>query len=83
MAKLNLGKMFLNVVPHSSDLQALCGVYLTRYGVTIKEVETVACEVWQHAAMGLKQSPCQVVQGMMAAEELIRDIQETLQIPFY
>jgi hypothetical protein len=63
--------MFLNFVLHS-DLRALCGVDLTQYGGTVKEFETVAWEVWQRAAMGLKPSPYQAVQGMMVAEELIK-----------
>ena len=71
LADLDIGEMFLNFVSHS-DLRALCGVDLTKYGGTIKEFETVAWEVWQRAAMGLKPSPCQAVQGMMVAEELIK-----------
>jgi hypothetical protein len=71
MADLDIGEMFLNIVLHS-DLRSLCGVDLTLYGGTIREFETVAWEVWQRAAMGLKPSPYQAVQGMMVAEELIK-----------
>ena len=71
MADLDIGEMFLNFVLHS-DLRALCGVDLTKYGGTVKDFETVAWEVWQRAAMGLKPSPYQAVQGMMVAEELIK-----------
>ena len=53
MADLDIGEMFLNFFLQS-DLRALCGVDLTKYGGTVKEFETVAWEVWQRAAMGLK-----------------------------
>jgi hypothetical protein len=71
MADLDVGEMFLNFVLHS-DLRALCGVDLTLYGGSIDEFQLVAWEVWQRAAMGLKPSPYQAVQGMMIAEEIIK-----------
>jgi hypothetical protein len=71
MADLDIGEMFLNFVLHSNR-RALCGVDLTQYGGTVKEFETVAWEVWQRAAMSLKPSPYQAVQGMMVTEELIK-----------
>jgi hypothetical protein len=71
MADLDIGEMFLNFILHS-DLRALCGVDLTNYGGTVGEFETVAWEVWQRAAMDLKPSPYQAVQGIMVAEELIK-----------
>jgi hypothetical protein len=71
MADLDVGEMFLNFILHS-ELWALCVVDLTKYGDTVEEFETVAWEVWQRAAMGLKPSPYQAVQGMMVAEELIK-----------
>jgi hypothetical protein len=55
MADLDVGGMFLNFVLHS-DLRALCGVDLTKYGGTVEEFEMVAWEVWQWAAMILKPS---------------------------
>jgi hypothetical protein len=81
MSDLDVGEMFLNFVLHS-DLRALCGVDLTQYGGTVKEFETVAWEVWQRAAMGLKPSPYQAVQGMMVAEELIKGDPEDSSNPF-
>jgi hypothetical protein len=71
MVDLDIGEMFLNSILHS-DLRALCGVDLTLSGGTIQEFETVAWEVWQQAAMGLKSLPFQAVQGMMVAEDLIK-----------
>jgi hypothetical protein len=70
MADLDIGEMFL------------CGADLTQCGGTVKEFETVAWEVWQRAAMGLKPSPCQAVQGMMVAEELIKGDPEDPSNPF-
>jgi hypothetical protein len=81
MADLDVGEMFLNFVLHS-DLRALCGVDLTLYGGTIEEFETVAWEVWQRAAMGLKPSPYQAVQGMMVAEDVIKGDRSDLENPF-
>jgi hypothetical protein len=72
MSDLDVGEMFLNFVLHS-DLRALCGMDLTKYGGTIQEFETVTWEVWQQAAMGLKPSPYQAVQGMMVAEQVIKE----------
>jgi hypothetical protein len=71
MADLDVDEMFLNFILHS-DLRALCGVDLTKYGGTVGEFESVAWEVWQRAAMGLKPSPYQAVQDMMVAEEVIK-----------
>jgi hypothetical protein len=72
MADSDVGEMFLNFILHS-ELRALCGVDLTKYGDLAQgEFETVTWEVWQRAAMGLKPLPYQAVQGMMVAEELIK-----------
>jgi hypothetical protein len=81
MADLDVGEMFLNFVLHS-DLRALCGVDLTLYGGTVDEFQTVAWEVWQRAAMGLKPSPYQAVQGMMVAEEMIKGDRTDPKNPF-
>jgi hypothetical protein len=81
MADLDIKEMFFNFVLHI-DLRALCGVDLTQYGGTVKLFESVAWEVWQRAAMGLKPSPYQAVQGMMVAEELIKGDPSDLANPF-
>jgi hypothetical protein len=81
MADLYIREMFLNFILHS-DLRSLCGVDLTKYGGTVQEFETVAWEVWQQAAMGLKPSPYQAVQGMMVVEELIKGDEKDTKNPF-
>jgi hypothetical protein len=81
MSDLDVGEMFLNFVLHS-DLRALCGVDLTEYTDDVVELGQVVWEVWQRAAMGLKPSPYQAVQGMMVAEEYIRGDRMDLKNPF-
>jgi hypothetical protein len=81
MADLDIGEMFLNFVLHS-DLQALCGVDLTKYKNFVENSDEVVWEVWQRAAMGLKPSPYQAVQGMMVAEEVIRGDSKDSKNPF-
>jgi hypothetical protein len=81
MADLDIGEMFLNFILHS-ELRALCGVDLTQFVGTENESQKAAWEVWQRAAMGLKPSPYQAVQGMMIAEDLIKGDPSDARNPF-
>jgi hypothetical protein len=70
---MDVGEMFLNFVLHES-MQALCGVDLTEFFGEISEVNGNPKLLWEHwvrAAMGLKSSPYQAVQGMLVVKEVI------------
>jgi hypothetical protein len=67
-ADLDIAEMFFNFVLHS-DLQALCGV---DHAADVGEFGQGLWEVWQRAAMGLKPSQHQAMQGVMVAKEVIR-----------
>jgi hypothetical protein len=72
MGDMDVGEMFLNFVLHES-MQALCGIDLTEFfgksGLTGKP--KIKWERWVQAAMGLKSSPYQAVQGMLVVKEVI------------
>jgi hypothetical protein len=74
MADINIGEMFLNFIPHQEP-QFLDGVDLTHYfPKDAKDKDrraTMVWEIWQRAAIGLRSSPCQAVQAMGIAKEVI------------
>jgi hypothetical protein len=69
MTDVDLGEFFLNFVLHPT-LKPLAGVDFTKYFP--HEDGGKVWEAWCRAAMGLKSSPYQAVQGMAYAEEFIR-----------
>jgi hypothetical protein len=69
MADVDIGEMFLNFILHK-NLRSLAGVDLIHYFED--ETEGALWEAWTRAAMGLRSSPFQCVQGMGIAEEVIR-----------
>jgi hypothetical protein len=71
MADLDIAEMFLNFMLHD-ELRELSGVDLTELQSASEETMPKIWERWQRAAMGLKSSPYQCVQGIMVAEELIK-----------
>jgi hypothetical protein len=73
MGDMDIGEMFLNFVLHKS-MQSLCGVNLTElFGQKDKNTgkRVLLWEKWVRAAMGLKSSPYQAVQGILVAKEVI------------
>jgi hypothetical protein len=68
MADVDIGEMCLNFILHK-DLRALAGVDLSHYFED--ETKGALWEAWTRAAMGLRSSPFQCVQGMGIAEEVI------------
>jgi hypothetical protein len=74
MGDMDIGEMFLNFVLHES-MQALCGVDLTEFFGDQKSGSDgkpkLLWERWVRAAMGLKSSPYQTVQGMLVVKEAI------------
>ena len=74
MGDMDVGEMFLNFVLHES-MQALCGVDLTEFfgeaGTEPNSKPKLLWERWVRAAMGLKSSPYQAVQGMLVVKEVI------------
>ncbi len=70
MADLDVEEMFLNFSLHQ-QLQELCGFGLTKFMDNDREkgFGCVVWEVWLRAAMGVRLSPYQCVQGLMVAEE--------------
>jgi hypothetical protein len=68
MTDVDLGEFFLNFVLHPT-LKPLAGVDFTKYFP--HEDGGKVWEAWCRAAMGLKSSPYQAVQGMAYAEEFI------------
>ena len=74
MCDLDIGEMFLNFNLHT-DLQELSGIDVTLYlgaGGKVEGFQKRIWHVWLRAAMGLKSSPYQAVQGISVAEELLR-----------
>jgi hypothetical protein len=73
MGDMDIGEMFLNFILHES-MQALCGIDLTEF-FGKKDQSTgknsLLWEKWVRAAMGLKSLPCQAVQGILVAKEVI------------
>jgi hypothetical protein len=74
MGDMDVGEMFLNFVLHES-MQALCGIDLSEFfgdaaGKRAGEPKLL-WERWVRAAMGLKSSPYQAVQGMLVVKEVI------------
>jgi hypothetical protein len=69
MLDVDLGEFFLNFMLHPT-IRPLTGVDFTKYFP--KTNESKVWEPWQRAAMGLRSSPYQAVQGMAFAEEFIR-----------
>jgi hypothetical protein len=73
MGDMDVGEMFLNFVLHES-MQALCGIDLTEFFGEEAELNgkpKLLWERWVRAAMGLKSSPYQAVQGMLVVKEVI------------
>jgi hypothetical protein len=73
MGDMDIGEMFLNFILHES-MQALCGIDLTEFfGKSDKSTgkKTLLWEKRVRAAMGLKSSPYQAVQGILVAKEVI------------
>jgi hypothetical protein len=73
MGDMDVGEMFLNFVLHES-MQALCGIDLTEFFGDDAEQNgepKLLWERWVRAAMGLKSSPYQAVQGMLVVKEVI------------
>jgi hypothetical protein len=74
MGDMDVGETFLNFVLHES-MQALCGVNLTQFfGKGSSELDQkpkLLWERWVRAAMSLKSSPYQAVQGMLVVKEVI------------
>ena len=68
MGEMDVGKMFLNFILHES-MQALCGVDLSEFfgedGPGLQGKSKLLWERWVRAAMGLKSSPYQAVQGCL------------------
>jgi hypothetical protein len=73
MGDMDIGEIILNFILHES-MQALCGVDLTEFfGKKDKSTgrNILLWEKWVRAAMGLKSSPYQAVQGILVAKEVI------------
>jgi hypothetical protein len=73
MGDMDVGDMFLNFILHAS-MQALCGVDLTSFfgdNDGNNKTPKLLWERWVRAAMGLKSSPYQAVQGMLVVKEVI------------
>jgi hypothetical protein len=73
MGDMDVGEMFLNFILHES-MQALCGVDLTKFFGDTSNLDgkpKLLWERWVRAAMGLKSSPYQSVQGMLVVKEVI------------
>jgi len=78
MCDLDLGEMFLNFVLHP-ELRELCGVDVTAY---LPKRDQKVWYSWNRAAMGLKSSPYQAVQGVSIAEDVIRGDRSCPENPF-
>lgn len=70
MADVDVKAMFLNFPLHET-LQQYCGVDLQLYGNSLVKIMR-----WDRAAMGLKSSPFQCVQGMAVAMEVIKGVRK-------
>ena len=71
---IDVGEMFLNFILHES-MQALCGGDLSNFFEEdrpgLQGKSKLLWERWVRAAMGLKSSPYQAVQGMIVVKEVV------------